>query len=319
MKKNTRRFRFLFGLVVASVFGLATYVGVLAGPAAQPDYQVEEVCQGCHPALYVSWQNSAHGQALDDPSFQENWESQGKPRECLICHTTGYDPQANTWVSDGITCLACHGPMLENHPEDPMPSDRSAALCEGCHSQTVFEWNISIHRQSGLDCVDCHGQHSTTLRAEDTVGLCASCHRERSSDFTHSTHSKENLTCPDCHLETLNEDRIGDRGSFAKDHDFRPKLSACNECHEYQMHDQVEVPSQSGLEVVEIAGDSSGLESQNLSITPGSVNPVSFALLSALIGMAGGLLVAPWIQEWYHKFDFKKQSDQDPDGENKDG
>ncbi len=310
MKKNTRRFRILLGLVMAIVFGMATYFGVLAGPTVQVDPQEEEICQACHPALYVSWQNSAHGQALYDPNFQENWEQQGKPRECLFCHTTGYDPNTNTWVADGITCQACHSPMPDDHPLSPMSSDRSATLCEQCHSQTVFEWEISVHRQSGLDCVDCHGQHSTTLRAEDTVGLCASCHRERSSNFTHSIHSMENLTCPDCHLETLNEDPIGERGSFAKDHNFRPKLSACNECHKYQMHDPVEIQSQSGME-----GESSELETQNLSITPSSVNPVSFALLSALIGMAGGLLLAPWIQEWYHKFDFRNQSDQNSDGE----
>jgi hypothetical protein len=56
------------------------------------------------------------------------------------------------------------------------------------------------------------------------------------------------------------------------------------------------------------------VETQGLSIDPSPVNPISFALLSALIGMAGGLLVAPWIQEWYHKFDFKNQPDQDSDG-----
>ena len=316
MKMNTRRFRFLLGLVMAMVFGVATYFGVLAGPAVQVVPQEEEICQECHPALYVSWQDSAHGQALDDPNFQENWEQQGKPRECLICHTTGYDPNTNTWVADGITCQACHSPMPDDHPLSRMPSDRSATLCEHCHSQTVFEWEISVHRQSGLDCVDCHGQHSTTLRAEDTVGLCASCHRERSSNFTHSIHSKENLTCPDCHLETLNEETIGERGYFAKDHNFRPKLSACNECHKYQMHDPVEGQAPSGIEGIETLGDSPGVDTQNLSITPSSVNPVSFALLSALIGMAGGLLLAPWIQEWYHKFDYRNQSDQDPDGEN---
>ena len=316
MKKNTRRFRFLLGLVMAIVFGMVTYFGVLAGAVKPMDSQEGESCQTCHPALYLSWQDSAHGQALVDPAFQEEWEEQGQPRECLICHTTGFDPETNTWLADGITCQACHSPVTENHPQEPMPTDRSAALCETCHSQTVFEWKISVHRQTGLDCVDCHGQHSTTLRAEDAAGLCASCHRERASNFAHSAHSKENLTCPDCHLEVFDENKILTGGHSANDHSFRPKLNACNECHSYQMHDPIEVHSQSGMEGEGTPDESSEVDMQGMSIEPSSVNPVTFALLSALIGMAGGLLLAPWIQEWYHKFDFKNKSDQNPDGEN---
>lgn len=316
MIKNTRRFRLLLGLVMALMFGVATYFGVLAGPTEQGGSLESENCQVCHPVLYLSWEKSAHGQALVDPVFQEKWEQQGNPRECLICHTTEYDPMTNTWVADGITCQACHSPISDDHPLDPMPTNRSAALCEQCHSQTVFEWKISVHRLFGLDCVDCHGQHSTTLRAEDTADLCASCHRERASDFAHSAHSRENLTCPDCHLETLNENLTGERGHSSKDHSFRPKLIACNECHKYQMHDPIEVHSQSGLNGIEIPKDFAEVETGGLSIAPNPVNPVSFALISALIGMAAGLLLAPWIQEWFHKFDITKQIDQDADGEN---
>jgi len=315
MKKNKRKFRFLLGLVMAIVFGMATYFGVLAGPAARVDPLTEETCQACHPALVVSWQKSAHGLAMDDPNFQERWKQQGNPRECLLCHTTGYDPTTNTWIEDGITCQACHGPIPENHPTDPMPSDRSAALCEQCHSQTVFEWKLSVHRQSGLDCVDCHGQHSTTLRADDTAELCAGCHRERASNFAHSAHSKENLTCPDCHLETLPEDASGEGGHSGKDHSFRPKLIACNECHKYQMHDPVEVHSQSGSDGIEVMENLSEVKTQGLSIDPSPINPISFALLSALIGMAAGLLLAPWIQERYHRFNLTNQSDEDAEGE----
>ena len=315
MKNHSRNFRLLLGLVLALVFGMATYFGALASPSGQGDPLEGENCQVCHPAIYLSWEDSAHGQALVDPVFQEIWEERGKPRECLICHTTGYDPKMNTWVEDGISCQACHSPLQENHPTEPMPTDRSAGLCEQCHSQTVFEWKLSVHRQSGLDCIDCHGQHSTTLLEEETAELCAGCHRERASNYAHSSHSKENLTCPDCHLETLYEDTLGEGGHSVKDHSFRPKLVACNECHIYQMHDPVEVHSESGSDIIADADVLAEAETQGLSIDPTPVNPISFALLSALIGMAGGLLVAPWIQEWYHKFDFKNQPDQDSNGE----
>jgi hypothetical protein len=314
MMKSLRNIRILFGLLMAIVFGVVSYFGVRAGSSYQGEHQAGEACQACHPALHLSWQESAHGQALVDPIFQEEWELQDNPRECLICHTTGYDAETNTWIEDGITCQACHGPIPDDHPKEPMPTDRSAELCEKCHSQTVFEWKISMHRQTGLDCVDCHGQHSTTLRADDAAALCASCHRERASNFAHSSHSREELSCPDCHLETLDEDPALVGGHPANDHSFRPKLNACNECHSYQMHDPVEVHSESGMEGIGNPDEAEPLR-QGISVEPNPVNPVSFALLSALIGMAAGLLLAPWIQEWYHKIEFSIGSDKDSQGE----
>lgn len=315
MMKNSMKIRFLLGLVMALVFGVATYFSVLAGSSEQGDPPEGEICQTCHPALYLSWEMSSHGQALVDPIFQEIWDQRGKPRECLFCHTTGYDLKTNTWVADGITCQACHDPITADHPADPMPTDRSAALCEQCHSQTVFEWKLSVHRQSGLDCVDCHGQHSTSLRAEDTAHLCANCHRERASNFAHSSHSKQNLTCGDCHLKTLQADLSEEGGHSGMDHSFRPKLDACNECHKYQMHDPVEVHSDSGLGEIVIEEETPDFETQGLSIDPSPVSPISFALISALIGMVSGLLLSPLIQGWFIKFDLKAQSDNDSIGE----
>ncbi len=316
MNKNKTKFRFLLGLVMALLFGLVTFVGVMASPPEQEGNPpmvegIEDKCQACHPALNLSWEKSAHGQALVDPIFQQEWIGQGEPRECLLCHTTGYDPATNTWLEDGITCQACHGPIAENHPIDPMPSNRSADLCEQCHSQTVIEWQLSAHRKSGLDCVDCHGQHSTSLKADVAADLCSSCHRERASNYAHSMHSQENLTCPDCHLEVMSEDPIGIQGHTGKDHSFRPKLDACNECHSYQMHDPVDVYAESGLEGYNDLEADTEIQIQGVSIDPNPVNPFTFALISALIGMVGGLLLAPWIQEWYKKFDFSIQSDQD--------
>jgi len=315
MKLNKNMFRIVIGLGMALIFGLITYVGVAASPPRQDGdppmiENLEDKCQACHPAIHVAWENSAHGHATDDPVFQSEWNGQSKPRECLLCHTTGYDPETNTWEEDGITCLACHEPISENHPIDPMPSNRSATLCEKCHSQTVIEWQLSVHRKSGLDCVDCHGQHSTDLKVADASSLCASCHRERASNFAHSVHSEQNLTCVDCHLETVSEGSEpmdGTEGHSAKDHSFRPKLDACNECHSYQMHDPMDVHAESGLEGFDDSEADLEVQAQGINVEPDPVNPITFALISGLVGMIGGLLIAPWIQEWYQKFDFSFQ------------
>ena len=58
------------------------------------------------------------------------------------------------------------------------------------------------------------------------------------------------------------------------------------------MHDPVEVHSESGSDIIADAEVLAEAETQGLSIDPTPVNPISFALLSALIGMAGGLLLA---------------------------
>lgn len=31
-------------------------------------------------------------------------------RQCYKCHTTGYDEKTGTYVEEGVTCEACHGP-----------------------------------------------------------------------------------------------------------------------------------------------------------------------------------------------------------------
>ena len=102
-------------------------------------------------AFHNSWSASAHGMAADDPEFVTAWEEQGKPFECMACHTTGYDFRTQTWKDIGVTCEACHGPFTEDHPLNPMPSDRSPELCGSCHQETLFEWNVSTHRQAQMD------------------------------------------------------------------------------------------------------------------------------------------------------------------------
>ena len=43
------------------------------------------------------------------------------------------------------------------------------------------------------------------------------------------------------------------------------------------------------------------VEAAGVSLEPDPVSPMYFILLAALIGMAFGLLVAPWIERWYRR------------------
>jgi len=293
--------RFGYGLSFAIPLMLLTFAIAQAETRPQEDVPPQAPgCPACHEAFQQAWEHGDHGKASTDPAFVKSWEAQGSPTECLPCHVTGYDKETNTWESDGITCLACHGPALDNHPQEPMPAERSAKLCGECHSETMFEWQVSAHRENGLDCSGCHDPHATDLKSEDPAALCASCHRERSSNFAHSEHSQAGLNCADCHLSKLTSET--EMGHARLDHSFSVKLSACNSCHVYQMHDPIEVHPENPTPLAVDAMAS--VEAMGVVAEPVPANPIGFTVLAGLIGVALGIVVAPWIEK-FHKNDIK--------------
>lgn len=63
-------------------------------------------------------------------------------KECAGCHTTGYNPTAETYIELGIGCEACHGPGSEhvkNPTRDNIPVNKlealDAAICGQCHTR----------------------------------------------------------------------------------------------------------------------------------------------------------------------------------------
>jgi predicted CXXCH cytochrome family protein len=289
----------------------------MAGPEASPPPAGDLTCRACHQDTYTSWADGSHGHAADSAAYLEDWNSRGQPRECLACHTTGYDPDADTSVAEGVTCEACHSPIPADHPNEPMPSDRSGALCGTCHTETLFEWQVSKHREVNLACVACHDPHATTTlgteEGTESSELCASCHRERASNFAHSAHSQVGLTCADCHLGPT--DTQAGEGHATRDHSFNVRLTTCNACHAYQMHDPVEVhpdrptPTPAPAAVEPSGPLPSGMDALLVSSEPSPVSPIGFAALSGLVGMASGMILAPWLERFYHRI----RSDDDPE------
>jgi|SaaInl4_150m_RNA_FD_contig_111_108354_length_1817_multi_2_in_0_out_0_2 hypothetical protein len=256
-------FRIFIAVMFAVPFGLVVVAGAQADVSLQ-DEPTDPTCQDCHPSIYAVWEDSHHGQA-----------------------------------DIVITCEACHAPLAKNHPDQPMPMDRSENLCGTCHQGTVLEWQVSHHYSAELSCVDCHGQHSTTLKAEDTQSLCDSCHSERVSEFTHSAHSTQGLLCADCHLSR-------DEGGEHADHSFHVKLSTCTECHENAIHTPVEAHVESEEPMLDAMASATNM---GVSVDPDPISPIYYALISALVGMAFGLLVAPWIERWYHRLNENNHTD----------
>jgi predicted CXXCH cytochrome family protein len=301
--------RLFYGFLFALPLMLVTYAMVSVGHAqaqtALPQITPASIasCPACHKSYQLAWQTSAHNRSTTDPVFTSTWEAQGKPNQCMTCHTTGYNPDTNTSLGDGITCQACHDTAAANHPMQPMTADRSSKMCGTCHTETYFEWQASAHRQAGVDCIACHDPHTTTLKAKDTSALCATCHQDTSAHFQASQHSQQGLNCADCHLAKLPDPT---QGHARRDHTFQVRLTTCNTCHSYQMHDPSQVhtvnPTPQPPDAL------AAVQKVNVADQPQPVQPFGFAMLSGVFGLGAGAILAPWLVKVSHK---RKKKDEE--------
>lgn len=308
----SRLLRLMVGLLVALPLALGAYAlagaqavpvnaaAPVATPAATAEPSGDNLdCAECHEQYQAAWEGGAHSQALVDPVFQEAWTTQGQPPECLSCHTTGYDPKTDTYEAAGVTCAACHSPVASNHPLAPAHMSRSSELCGECHRDTQFEWANSRHGQSDLTCISCHDPHATMIRAEDTSTLCADCHGTMVEAYGHSNHAQEGLSCTDCHI-TKTDAPLG-MGNAQHSHTFVVDLNTCTECHENEIHNSsaaMLVPpgdEATATPIVPPSALNSG-SSGTVSATPEPASPVGFALFAGLIGLALGMVLAPWLE-----------------------
>lgn len=320
--------RLLIALMFALLAAGVTLVIASAqdtNPPAVPSTSTD--CAVCHAEYQTTWQSGSHGQAGTDPVFLEEWTNQGKPGACLVCHTTGYDPATATFKENGVTCEACHGPAPADHPKTPMPVDRSTDLCGRCHSDTRFgwqDWKVSTHYQRGMDCATCHDPHSAALKtlpgprtekkADEVSALCINCHQEHSMNFSYTTHNQRGVACVDCHVNHL--ETIERTAHSVPDHSFNASLASCNTCHAQQMHsptealgattnNEVSAPLTTTEPIVEI-------KQASVTPEPDSVSPIGFSVLAGMIGLAGGMVLAPWLERWYRSF--SKHDNEDHNG-----
>jgi hypothetical protein len=269
----------------------------------QPPDPDSDECIGCHEGLRGHWEESSHAQAFDNPAFQADWKDKGEPRECLACHTSGYDPATGTYFAEGVDCLACHYPIVANHPDEYMPTDVSSRACGTCHVDTFSEWHESTHAQEDMACGQCHNPHTADLRVDNTQVLCESCHQEESQHYAFTGHASEGLLCTDCHLSV--DDSPPGEGHGSRHHTFNVDLHTCNGCHESDMHSSEE--QQAAMGATETASDKVACyrtDTVRLPVTPQqevysepqeTSNPMVF-FLPAGVGLVLGLIVAPWTE-----------------------
>jgi predicted CXXCH cytochrome family protein len=281
-----------------------------------------ENCANCHKDIYDSWQVGPHGQAMSDPVFNTAWESQGKPGACLVCHSTGYDPVTQSMTSS-VTCTACHNPMSIDHPKQPAPVDSTPALCGKCHSDPRFstgDWMMSAHYQRGMSCTTCHDPHKASFKLmpnapadDDGSALCANCHKDAMQNFPLSAHAKAGVTCVDCHLGLGNPNSTTTTTDFAAahkapDHSFTPTLDTCTKCHSTQMHGTGDAVAAAAFKTEQLGGTPTPEPTvvvtpvPQVTSTPTPVNPLGFAIVFGMLGLAGGMVLAPWLDRAYKRF-----------------
>ena len=303
--------RFLIALMFALLAAGVTLVVASAQDGSSPAKEgFTQDCAVCHTDFQTTWQSGAHGQAGSDPVFVDEWTKQGKPGACLVCHTTGYDPATATYKAEGVTCEACHGPASPDHPKSPMPINRSTDLCGQCHSDTRFgwqDWKVSTHYQRGMDCTTCHDPHSASLKkvaaADTTTGatdevsaLCINCHKENSMNFPYTSHHQKGVSCVDCHVNHL--ESTDQAAHTVPDHSFNASLDSCNTCHAEQMHSPTEALGATEASSP-VTAEPTTEKLSSITPEPEAASPVGFAVLAGMIGLAGGMVLAPWLERWY--------------------
>jgi len=209
-------------IILAGLLSMVLLVGtVAAGPAPQPAFQEDgtptpgvdqppptetpppKACIECHPDKQDAWLDSPHAHSFDDPVFQEGWANMEFTGDCLLCHKASYDEASDTYLAEGVSCEACHGPSSTAHPPAKVPVLSDEEYCGTCHPTTLGEVRLSGHSTpNDVRCVDCHDPHSQEVLFENPNDMCKDCHDEdlgKMEAALSDLHLQENIACATCH------------------------------------------------------------------------------------------------------------------------
>jgi len=325
MKARFKKFLIL-PLILLAAAGL-TLAAAGASPASlAPTATPVQDCASCHPDHYAGWKQGSHGDVAASHMKQEEMNcsachkdgqiaignsqtdssqssqtlmQQFGPPVCLTCHATGYDPATGKAKADGVTCEACHGEMLPDHPNQKMPVDDSNTLCHTCHSDARFNWGSwtsSIHYQSNMKCSTCHDPHTASLKivagAEaNPSALCMTCHKGYEKNAQHSMHAESGVTCVDCHL---GPPQGKDDFHQVPNHSFKPSIDTCNNCHTNQMHSVGDASKPTAtatamplITPIPLATQAPAAASK----IPAPANVLGFIGMAGVIGLVGGIVI----------------------------
>jgi hypothetical protein len=290
------------GLLALAVSAFAVHPAAAGNPSQDPNVLK---CVECHSEVNNSWAKGPHARPLTcaqchpqkvDPDKLNHKMPLDKGVSCASCHTSGYNPKDGSWMTDGITCEACHNPIPADHPNQTMPIARTAQDCGRCHTTTYQEWKLSQHGKDGLQCNTCHNSHSTDLRSADAAKLCETCHQQPPDNFIHEKHTaitlakhgKVALACPDCHL-SQEMDPTG-MANLLRDHSFRNNVAVCKTCHD----GKTPLVGDTTAAAVEpkIVAQGTPVAISGVTTTPGGLNTIQMIIIAVVAGGLVGLLIS---------------------------
>lgn len=316
----TRFQRIMIALISALLFAGITLIAASAQDGTPPPQVDKSDCAKCHTDFQMMWENGMHGNATKDPAFVEAWNAQGNPTACLTCHVTGYDQSTGTWKADGVTCAVCHTDSGGDHPNTTMSVNTKPTVCGTCHTDTRFgwqEWEGSTHYKNGMDCTNCHDPHSASLKLagqgqKDASQICEYCHKDV-SEKNHGTHAEKGVTCVDCHI-TQKDTALP--AHTVPDHSFKATLAKCTSCHEEQIHSSGNAAQPEAQSIAQHVGaNNTNVKESSLMSAPAPVSPLGYAGLAALVGIAAGMLLSPWLERLYRVTLKKSEEVRHDDGE----
>jgi predicted CXXCH cytochrome family protein len=199
-------------------------------------------CRECHLDVADMWSHSPHAHAYDDPTFQEWWEGQGKPGDCLSCHTTGYQATSGTFTAEGVSCEGCHGEVQADHPPAVVTTKADTEYCGGCHTTTHSEWRLTGHAAADVGCMDCHDPHSQKALFEVADDMCLNCHEDDMGPYLEDTHIQQGIGCVDCHALVIPPEVPPDDGIVPTGHAFTISPATCVACHTDALHSGFALP-----------------------------------------------------------------------------
>ena len=170
-------------------------------PPSQPRSRIVQTCAQCHPAIYSTYQESVHGQAL------MNGENPDVPT-CTYCHGVHSirDPRTSSFrLEIPQLCGSCHA------DKERMAKYGLSTSVLGTYLKDFHGVTVSLARKKDPDilsfeavCTDCHGTHNIVSTSDPSspvikanlVETCRQCHPGASQNFSSAwlSHYEPSIT-----------------------------------------------------------------------------------------------------------------------------
>lgn len=131
-------------------------------------------------------------------------------------------------------------------------------------------------------------------------------------DFSLTAHAQRNVSCADCHVNRPEKvENPNGTTNTPPDHSFKASLASCNTCHVQQMHSPTEAVNTKEATLPLLTEPTAEVQPTSIKPEPEAVSPLGFSAMAGLIGLAGGMVLAPWLERWYRRTVKQNREDKD--------